>query len=345
VNWLCPCCRGSRGRHRGHPGVTQLLDDAPPPRVRPLEIGWTRMQGSRRPAPGTRLAIRPARCRRTTPSRSSACTANTCAPGARRSRRQKRPAPIPSCASFRHVRKTTVPASRLAEEGGARRGPAMCRGRSLTGQLFPSCAFRNKLRAVFVNATFHTPPAASATSTEQFVYRYRPHQSPVVTRLRSRNSRRSHTPPSARASRAGGYEFLHTGEVGRSTISRPVSCPSRPSQAGVPSAGRAGPQPRGQDFPDAFGVTFPAAALRFTNLATEHLEACRALTSWVRRTPTRATRMTDCKRYRRMSPARQRGQLVCRRWSPAPRSGGRTARTGLLPIRRDTPTGTCVAPI
>ena len=94
-----------------------------------------------------------------------------------------------------------------------------------------------------------------------------------------------------------------------------------------------------EDFRDAFGVTHEAAALRFTNLATTHLDMTvhflrvgedgalyKGYENDGLRLPTDVTGSTE-------------GQLVCRHWS-ARNAFGRTNRTTELYQYTDTSTGT-----
>lgn len=94
-----------------------------------------------------------------------------------------------------------------------------------------------------------------------------------------------------------------------------------------------------EDFRDAFGVTHEAAALRFTNLATEHLgmrthflrvsgdgAVVKAYENDGLRLPVDVTGSTE-------------GQVVCRRWS-ARRAFARTNRTTEFYQLTDTPEGT-----
>ncbi|WP_062379873.1 helix-turn-helix domain-containing protein [Demequina pelophila] len=94
-----------------------------------------------------------------------------------------------------------------------------------------------------------------------------------------------------------------------------------------------------EDFRDAFGVTHEAAALRFTNLATTHLDmtlhflrvagdgtVVRAYENDGLPLPVDATRATE-------------GQVVCREWS-ARRAFARTTRTTEYYQYTDTPAGT-----
>jgi predicted transcriptional regulator/DNA-binding XRE family transcriptional regulator len=94
-----------------------------------------------------------------------------------------------------------------------------------------------------------------------------------------------------------------------------------------------------EDFRDAFGVTHEAAALRFTNLATEHLDitlhflrvdddgaVAKAYENDGLRLPVDATGSTE-------------GQFVCRKWS-ARTAFGRQNRTTEFYQYTDTPEGT-----
>ena len=68
-----------------------------------------------------------------------------------------------------------------------------------------------------------------------------------------------------------------------------------------------------EDFRDAFGVTHEAAAMRFTNLATEHLDIpLHFLRVGRRRAPSRAcTRTTACRCPTDVTGSIE-GQIVCR---------------------------------